>query len=145
MMLAGASAARAQAVPSRIPVQGVLTDSSGNPVDGQVTIELQLYTVQSGGTSVFDETQQVNVDKGAFTVGRPQPPVARQLQELELGRHRPGAGPPLPLQAGTSVFLELGTAVAYYTSAVPDHHHSVNPPATTSTAATTSQVISYVQ
>jgi hypothetical protein len=54
-------------VPRTISYQGVLTDAAGNLVaDGNHQLKMQLYTVSSGGASIYSETQTVPVVKGLF-------------------------------------------------------------------------------
>jgi hypothetical protein len=59
-------------VPDLIPVQGVLTDLGGNPVDGNVNLYLTLYDGEFSPTSLWSESRtgvnQVFVDEGFFTV-----------------------------------------------------------------------------
>jgi hypothetical protein len=58
----------ASAVPASMPVQGLLTDTTGVPLEGAQQLRLRLYTVESGGTAVHDESQVVTADRGAFTM-----------------------------------------------------------------------------
>ncbi len=46
--------------------QGVLTDASGNPYNGTVTIIYRLYNSSSGGTELYSETEHVTVTNGRF-------------------------------------------------------------------------------
>jgi len=56
-------------VPQTISYQGVLTDDAGAVVpDGDYNITFSLYTVASGGTALWQETQSVKVLKGIFNV-----------------------------------------------------------------------------
>jgi hypothetical protein len=57
-------------VPSTMSYQGVLTDGSGNLVaDGPYNLTFNLYTVASGGSSIWTETDTaVPVTKGGFSV-----------------------------------------------------------------------------
>lgn len=63
-------------VPTKINFQGRLTDSSGNIVaNGSYNVKFLLYTVSSGGTSVWNETRENNgtdtrvvVTNGLFSV-----------------------------------------------------------------------------
>jgi hypothetical protein len=59
-------------VPDLIPVQGVLTDLGGNPVDGNTNIYLSIYDGEFSSTSLWSESRtgvnQVFVDEGYFTV-----------------------------------------------------------------------------
>jgi hypothetical protein len=65
-MLLGAAAIHA-AAPPYIPVQGVLTDSTGTPIDTSVSAVFSLYTSEVGGTAIWTETQSVLVEDGLFT------------------------------------------------------------------------------
>ncbi|MDH3197508.1 MAG: hypothetical protein OEO21_04630, partial [Candidatus Krumholzibacteria bacterium] len=56
-------------VPETISYQGVLTDGAGTPVaDGSYAITFKIYTIASGGTEIWTETQTVNVAGGIFSV-----------------------------------------------------------------------------
>lgn len=48
------------------PVQGRLTDASGNPLDGTFSITFAMYPVSSGGTEVCHDTNSVTVNNGLF-------------------------------------------------------------------------------
>lgn len=50
-----------------IPVQGFLTDSSGNPLDGTYALTYRLYDVQNGGTPLCEDGNDVLVTKGLFS------------------------------------------------------------------------------
>ncbi len=56
------------AVPNLISYQGVLTDSSGTPVNGTVSITFSIYDVATGGTALWSETQAVTATNGIFNV-----------------------------------------------------------------------------
>jgi len=50
-----------------IPIQGRLTDASGNPVpDGNYNITARIYNVSSGGTALCSDTDPVPVSNGLF-------------------------------------------------------------------------------
>ncbi|MAT39012.1 MAG: hypothetical protein CL946_05345 [Ectothiorhodospiraceae bacterium] len=50
-----------------ISYQGILTDASGNTVaDGSYSLQLSLYNIQSGGSALWTETQQVEVVNGLY-------------------------------------------------------------------------------
>ncbi len=67
LMVLTAAAAHGQ-VPETISYQGVLTDGAGTPVlDGSYDITFNIYTVASGGTAVWTETQSVGVAGGIFS------------------------------------------------------------------------------
>jgi hypothetical protein len=54
-------------IPETMSYQGVLTDAGGNPVsDGNATLIFRLYDVASGGTALWQETQEVAVSGGIF-------------------------------------------------------------------------------
>ena len=50
-----ALAAIAQAVPTEINFQGVLTDQNGNPVNGVRAMQLKIYDAPTGGTLLYSE------------------------------------------------------------------------------------------
>jgi hypothetical protein len=57
------------AVPAQINYQGYLTDAVGNPVDGMVDMTFKIYSVDSGGTALWTETQlDVEVNNGIYQV-----------------------------------------------------------------------------
>ena len=54
-------------IPHTVSYQGVLTDANGNAVpDGNVSLTFRLFDLVSGGTALWQETQQVAVSKGVF-------------------------------------------------------------------------------
>jgi hypothetical protein len=55
------------AAPQLVPVQGVLTDSAGTPIDASVTMVFSIYASEVGGTALWTETQDVLVEDGMFT------------------------------------------------------------------------------
>ncbi|NOY90944.1 MAG: hypothetical protein GXP55_06995 [Deltaproteobacteria bacterium] len=61
------SSASAQA-PALIPIQGVLTDDAGTPVDGDTTVQFSLYAGDLGGSPLYTETQTVAVAAGLFSI-----------------------------------------------------------------------------
>jgi hypothetical protein len=59
------TAVAAADVPPLMSYQGVLADASGNPVpDGTYDITFGLYTVETGGTADWEETQTLSVEGG---------------------------------------------------------------------------------
>ncbi len=57
------------AIPQTLSYQGYLTDTSGAPLTGTHSLTFSLYTVSSGGTAQWSETQgTVQVSNGLFTV-----------------------------------------------------------------------------
>jgi hypothetical protein len=110
----------AAGVPAKMPVQGYLTDTNGAAVNGNVSIQFQLYATATGGTAVYSETQAVAVVDGTLTVylGANVP--------LDLNLFRNGAaylGVTLQGEAEMTPRLELGTvpyaAYAQETASVP--------------------------
>ncbi|MBC7242656.1 MAG: hypothetical protein H5T60_09450 [Anaerolineae bacterium] len=56
-------------VEGKIPIQGRLTDASGNPLNGTYSITASIYTVSTGGTALCSKTQNnVNVSNGLFNM-----------------------------------------------------------------------------
>ncbi len=56
-------------IPRLINFQGRLTDSSGKfVVDGNYSVTFSIYSVPSGGSALWSETQSVSVSKGLFNV-----------------------------------------------------------------------------
>ncbi|MGD2178546.1 MAG: hypothetical protein PVG71_12065 [Anaerolineae bacterium] len=53
-------------VAQRIPIQGRLTDTGGNPLNGTYSIRFRLYGAASGGTVVCEDTNSVSVEDGQF-------------------------------------------------------------------------------
>lgn len=56
------------AVSSVVPIQGRLTDASGNPLDGSYSVTARLYAVGTGGTALCEDTDTVNADNGLFNM-----------------------------------------------------------------------------
>jgi len=57
------------AVPGEISFQGVLRDDAGNVVpDGNYDILFRIYTVETGGSSIWSDTMNVAVQGGVFNV-----------------------------------------------------------------------------
>jgi len=57
----------AAAVSDEIPIQGRLTDASGNPISGTRTTTFTLYTSSDGGTAVCQDADPVSVVNGLFS------------------------------------------------------------------------------
>ncbi|MCD4817632.1 MAG: hypothetical protein K8S23_02945 [Candidatus Cloacimonetes bacterium] len=55
-------------VPALIDYQGRLTNNTGAPLNGNVTIEFKIYSVATVGTALWTETQTVSVNEGWFQV-----------------------------------------------------------------------------
>jgi hypothetical protein len=73
---AAQEAASTSVVPRLVRFSGTVTDISGKPASGPVTIVFSLYQEQEGGTPLWTETQQATADsEGHYTVllGSTQP------------------------------------------------------------------------
>lgn len=56
-------------IPQKISYQGLLQNGSGQTVvDGDYTLTFKLYSTQSSETTLWEETQVVNVINGIFNV-----------------------------------------------------------------------------
>ncbi len=67
-VFAAGSIAHAQ-IPKIISYQGILTDGAGVIVpDASYSVTFKLYTVATGGSSLWSETQSVSTSKGVFNV-----------------------------------------------------------------------------
>jgi len=58
----------AVAVPNLISYQGVLNDQNGQPMSTTVNMTFRIYDVATGGTALWNETQNVPVSNGLFNV-----------------------------------------------------------------------------
>ena len=59
-------AAPAMGLDDVVPIQGRLTDASGNPLDGMYSLTFSLYDVSSGGTALCSDIDNVEVSNGLF-------------------------------------------------------------------------------
>ena len=50
-----------------IPIQGRLTDASGNPLNGTYLVTFRLYGVYEGGTALCTDTRSIQVNNGLFS------------------------------------------------------------------------------
>jgi len=57
-----------QNVPQTIDYQGRLADSDGNYLNGVVTVNFLIYNVETGGTELWNEIQDVSMANGIFHV-----------------------------------------------------------------------------
>ena len=69
-LLAGALAipVAASAEPVQVPVQGLLTDSDGLPIDGDTSITFAIYPAADDAAPLWTSSREVPVDAGMFTV-----------------------------------------------------------------------------
>ncbi len=112
------------AAPELVPLQGVLTDDTGTPVDGSVTVVFSIYTTEIGGTAVWSETQDVYVEDGLFTA------YLGDVTALDLTLFRDNGNLWLGVQIGaesemTRSYLGSNPFAGYaeYCGTVPDHGH----------------------
>ncbi|MCX7110801.1 MAG: hypothetical protein NTX45_11865 [Proteobacteria bacterium] len=63
------TAALAGDPPNKLNYQGILSNSTGQPITGSVSVKFSLYDVLTGGTEKWSEQQSVTLDKdGRFSV-----------------------------------------------------------------------------
>jgi hypothetical protein len=67
MICVAAPGARAE-VPTLIPVVGVFADADDAPLEGSYQVVFTLYSAQTGGMTLWGETQQVTFTDGLFRV-----------------------------------------------------------------------------
>ena len=53
--------------PGAIPIQGRLTNSAGNPLNGTYDLTFSLYEVETGGTAICSQVRSVTVVNGLFS------------------------------------------------------------------------------
>ncbi|HEY3357296.1 MAG TPA: tail fiber domain-containing protein [Polyangia bacterium] len=68
LLLCSAAPRARAAAPTFMPLQGLLTDASGAPVTGPVSVQFAVFDAQTGGTQVWTETQSVTTQAGVFLV-----------------------------------------------------------------------------
>ena len=74
LIVGGGSWAQA-AIPQTVAFQGKLTDATGQPMNGAVTVTFRLYDAATGGIKLWEETQTVTASSGLFStaLGRTTP------------------------------------------------------------------------
>jgi len=77
--------AGAAAVGAYIPVQGRLTDRSGNPISGTLNITVSIYATASGGTPLCTRSGALSVSNGLFSTYIPCSSSAIDGRQLYLG------------------------------------------------------------
>ena len=55
-------------IPKVINFQGYLADTEGNPLHGRYSITFSIYDVETGGTPIWSETKEIEVNHGIFNV-----------------------------------------------------------------------------
>ncbi len=101
--------APALAAPAFLPVQGVLSDAEGTPLDGDVAITFRLTRDPDGLDELFAEAQTVDVQAGSFSVhlGDVEPldlSVLSEEAEVWLQLQIEGDEPMNPVRLGPSVW-----------------------------------------
>ena len=116
IFLINSALVNAEEIPRRLSYQGILADSTGQPVTGQHSITFRLYTELNGGAAFWTETQAVSVDSnGRFSVvlGSSTPLDEDQFTGTTFIEIQIGGDPPMvPRQQLTSVAYALKSADA---------------------------------
>lgn len=76
--------------PGEIPVQGLLTNSAGVPLNGESVVVFAIYNTEIGGAPLYSESQRVLTEQGFFTayLGQTSPldlTMFRDQSSLYLG------------------------------------------------------------
>jgi hypothetical protein len=95
LLLAG-TATRADA-PTLVPVQGILTDADGVPLQGDTSMQFSIYDSQAAGAPLWSETQQLTITVGLFTA------YLGAVVSLDLAHFRDHGELWLGIQVGTDV------------------------------------------
>jgi hypothetical protein len=122
-VLAAPLQARAQA-PPYLPVQGVLYDSAGTPVDGDVVMTFSIYNTEIAGTALWSELQVILVEDGFYTAYLGEGTVLdlamfRDNTDLWLGITVEGDSEMPRVYLGSTPY----TGFAQYCGNIPDHGH----------------------
>ncbi len=127
LLAAGLLAAPLQAgaqAPPYLPVQGVLYDGDGAPVDSDVVMTFSLYDTEIGGTALWSELQVILVEDGFFTAYLGESTVLdlsmfRDNTDLWLGVMVEGDSEMRRVYLGSTAF----SGYAEYCGNVPAHGH----------------------
>ncbi len=122
-LLAAPLQAGAQA-PPYLPVQGVLYDGDGAPVDSDVVMTFSLYDTEIGGTALWTELQVILVEDGFFTAYLGESTVLdlsmfRDNTDLWLGVMVEGDSEMRRVYLGSTAF----SGYAEYCGNIPTHGH----------------------
>ncbi len=107
----------ATAAPTTMSFEGALRTQTGTPApDGSYSVQFSLYSVNTGGSSVWSETTKVAVKGGRFrhaigTVKAVEPTVLANVKNMWLGM-KVGVDPELPRMQLRSVPYALRASVA---------------------------------
>jgi hypothetical protein len=117
------AAARASAPPF-MPIQGLLTDSAGNLINGDVAVTFTIYDAEVSGTPLWSEAQTVLVEDGLFAV------YLGEIESIDLGMFLTYTHLWLGIQVESDPEMDrvyLGstpfTGYAEYCGNIPAHSH----------------------
>jgi len=68
LILLGVIIASVYAIPEMINYQGKLTDPDGVAIEGVITVEFSIYNLETGGSPLWSEAQDVTISHGLFDV-----------------------------------------------------------------------------
>ena len=112
------------ATPSLIPLQGVLTDIDGDPINGEVLVTFALYGQQEATEALWNESQTLTLTEGAFaaylgTSAYIDPTLFRDNNDLWLGITVSGDSEMDRIYLGSVPFAQY----AEYAANLPEHSH----------------------
>ncbi|MBR58218.1 MAG: hypothetical protein CMH54_09375 [Myxococcales bacterium] len=113
------------ATPTVMPIQGYLTDTNDNAIDGDVNISFALYNSYSSNSELWTEIQSITLKDGFFTayLGQVNPVQANLFRDnhtMWLGITIENDPEMNRIQLGTQPFA----AYAESCGQIPDHSHS---------------------
>ena len=68
LLLSSAALGQGYPIPHKMNVHGVLRNVAGEVVQGQYSLTFRLFTAETGGTKLYEETQTVPINGGLFNV-----------------------------------------------------------------------------
>ncbi len=116
------------AIPQKMSFQGRLLDDYGNPVDGEQSVIVSLYSAETGGTLLFTESRTITFNSGLFhlNIGDVTPLAADVFDVAQPWIQFTVAGETMPRQplttdayafrstvADTALWFDLDTLGAY--------------------------------
>ena len=115
------------AAPALIPLQGVLTDTEGEAIEGDVLVTFALYTQLDATESLWTESQTLTLTKGAFAayLGNSEyidPVLFKDNNDLWLGITVSGDSEMDRIYMGSVPFAQY----AEYAANVPEHSHDIS-------------------
>ena len=115
MLVSIGSVAFAGDPPNKLNYQGILSNSTGQPITGSVTVTFSLYNALTGGTAIWTEQQLVTLDKdGRFSVvlGSTKPLNPGLFTGVTYIGVKVGDDAEMPRQQLTSVAYALNASTA---------------------------------